>query len=63
VLEASIPFQLLTGKDELRKGDSVRFDFMINDRDGERKEYSRHPLWTRVNTWKNTSEFGRMVLD
>lgn len=59
-LEASIPFSLLTGKEQRQAGDTLRFEVMVNDRDKDAT--SRHRLWSRVSASSDPSEFGVLVL-
>jgi len=63
VLEMSIPFALITGKEQLRAGDRLRFDAMINDRDRGEKDGSHHRLWSRGDAWRDPSEFGILMLE
>lgn len=61
-MEASLPFQRLTGRTAARAGDTVRFDLMVNDRDSVEGSQSHHRLWSTGGASSNTSGYGQLVL-
>ncbi|MFH1568366.1 MAG: sugar-binding protein, partial [Gemmatimonadota bacterium] len=61
-VEASLPFERITGSATAQAGDLMRFDLMINDRDGADGGQSHHRLWSTGGASSNTSGFGLLTL-
>jgi hypothetical protein len=61
VLEASIPYSLVTEKGTAESGDQVRFDLIVNDQDGDEGN-STHKLWSSASASRDTDGYGVLWL-